>query len=144
LQKLIDLGYSWSAAYHKKIDGYYAKASIYIGMNKNNLTYYMHKIIVNNQDGRDFVVHHKNKDTLDNRKFNLEIVPYIINTQLRDGANKNSSTGVRNVNWIEKTNEYWVQIMKEGERYKWTFPSNMFEEACVFAKNKRIELFGEE
>lgn len=33
--------------------------------------------------------------------------------------------------------------MRKGERYKWIFPSNQFEEAVKFAEIKRQELFGD-
>lgn len=115
-----------------------------MGEGKNNDTFYLHKTITGNEDGRKYVVHHKNKNTLDNRKYNLEIVPYIVNVQLRDGANENNNTGVRNVSYIERTNEYWVQITKNYIRQKWIFPITQFKEACEFARLKRIELFGEE
>lgn len=88
------------------------------------------------------VVDHKKHNTLDNREFNLQIVPASKNSSNRNGANKNSKTGIRNVHWIESANEYWVQIMRKGERFKWIFKENQFEEACNFAEIKRKELFG--
>jgi hypothetical protein len=147
LDSLKRLGYCWNAAYDKKIDGFYVKASVYQGNGKSNLTFYLHKLLMNNGDGLKFVVHHKNKNTLDNRKENLEIVPYIKNVQLRDGANKNCGTGVRNVHLCkcyDGSYEYRVQIMKDYQPYRWTFSYNQFNEACEFARHKRIELFGEE
>lgn len=92
---------------------------------------------------KDEVVDHINHDTLDNRKCNLRITTNDKNVKNRKGANKNSKTGVRNVHWIESANEYWVQIMRKGISYKWTFSANQFEEACKFAEEKRKELFGE-
>lgn len=33
--------------------------------------------------------------------------------------------------------------LEKGERYKWIFPLDQFEEACQFAEIKRQEIFGE-
>jgi hypothetical protein len=143
LQMLIDLDYRWFASYYKNIDGYYAKTIVY--SNGSSTPYYLHKLIIGNKDGREYQVHHKEqKQTLDNRKSNLEIVTSAVNSQLREGANKNSSTGVRNVNRSHDDNILWVQFLKNGKRYKWEFPIEQFEEACEFARLKRIELFGAE
>ena len=146
LQKLIDLDYRWFASYYKNIDNYYAKTIVYT--NGGSTPYYLHKLIIGNKDGRDFVVHHKEQEkTLDNRKINLEIVPHEVNLQLREGANSNSSTGVRNVHLITKYSgkqEYWVQVMKNGISYKEEFSLDQFDDACEWARLKRIELFGEE
>lgn len=142
LPKVLDLKYSWSASWRKKIQNYYAVASVYQGDGKNNKTIYLHRIIMDAKDG-DYVDHRECNRTLDNRKINLRISKFADNTRNRKGANKNNTTGVRNVNWIESTNEYWVQIMKDGERYKQSFSSTQFEQACKFAKEKREELFGE-
>lgn len=88
-------------------------------------------------------VDHINHDTMNNLKENLRVTTNSKNNQHRKGVNSNSSTGVRNVNYIKKNNEYWVQFSKNYERYKWVFPANQFEEACKFAEKKRKELFGE-
>jgi len=93
-----------------------------------------------------YVVDHKNQNKLDNRKENLRFIPQYNNLQNRKGANSNSSTGVRNVNLITRyggKQEYWVQICKNGERFKWEFGLHEFDKACLFAEEKRKELFGE-
>jgi hypothetical protein len=99
-------------------------------------------------DSNRFIhVNHKDHNTLNNRKYNLEIVPCSINSQLRDKPNTNGQTGVRNVHLVTRyggKQEYWVQIMRNGEKFKWEFDLNQFDEACEFARQKRIELFGKE
>jgi hypothetical protein len=139
LDILINLGYRWSACYQKKIDGYYAQASVYIGAGKNNITYYMHKLLLNN-DGRKYVVHHKNHNTLDNRKENIEIVEFAKNVQQRKGANKNNKTNVRNVVYYH--NKIKVEIMKNGIIYRKYFNNQEFDSAVNYATEKRNELFG--
>lgn len=89
-------------------------------------------------------IDHKDFNTYNNRKSNLRITDNCQNNQNRNGANRNNkTTGIRNVNYIKKSNEFWVQFRKEGIDYKWVFPINKFKEACKFADLKRKELFGE-
>ena len=105
----------------------------------------LHRFIMNAQKGQ--CVDHVDHNTFDNRKSKLLISNDNLNLQNRKGANKNSGTGVRNVHLITKygvKQEYWVQIMKNGEKFKWEFGLNEFDEACEFARQKRIELFGKE
>lgn len=104
----------------------------------------LHKYILGIKDKSCKIhVDHINHDTLDCRRFNLRVTKARDNLANRKGANKNSNTGVRNVNYIKSCDEYWVQIMRNGKRYHWAFPSDKFEEACEFAEVKRHEIFGE-
>ncbi|MFA5559545.1 MAG: HNH endonuclease [Methanofastidiosum sp.] len=89
-------------------------------------------------------VDHISHNVQDNRKSNLRKTTNAKNSSHRKGANKNCKTGVRNVHLVERGNKkmYLVQIMKNSQRYCWEFKINQFEEACNFAKLKRMELFG--
>lgn len=145
LEKIKNYNNRIHVGYHKNIDGYYAEMHKYIGIINGKSKYktlLLHRIVTDAIEN-EYVDHIKHKETLNNRKYNLRKTTNDKNLQSRKGANKNSSTGIRNVNYIEKLNEYWVQIMKKGERFKWIFPSNQFKEACDFAEKKRKELFGE-
>lgn len=133
------------ASYRKNNDNYYAAIHKYLGIIDGKPKYktlLLHRVVTD-ASGNDYIDHVEQLHTLDNRKFNLRKTTNDKNLQSRKGANKNSGTGVRNVNWIEKQNEYWVQIMRKGERFKWIFPSTQFKEACDFADIKRKEIFGE-
>jgi hypothetical protein len=145
LQKFINQEIPYSAVWHPNPANYYAKATEYIGTFNGKPKYkihYMHHDIVGNHKGMK--VDHENHNTLDNRRNNLRITESTNNSTHRKGANKNNkTTGVRNVCYIERDNKYVVQMMKEGERFKWDFPSDQFEEACEFAIKKREELYGE-
>jgi hypothetical protein len=106
----------------------------------------LHNLIMNIDLSKGVVVDHKTHNTLDDREENLRIITNADNSANRKGANLNCKTGVRNVHLITKykgKQEYWVQIMKDGIRYKWEFPIDQFEEACKCAEDKRKELFGE-
>lgn len=141
LEKIKSIGTPWHSHWARKTKSYYCRCCKYISELKYSKTIQMSRFIVDAQD--DEVVDHRDHDTMNNRKENLRITKFIKNVANRKGANSNNKTGVRNVNYIEKTDEYWVQIMKDGERFKWIFQSNEFEEACKFAELKRQEIFGE-
>ena len=154
LQKLIDLNYSWHIRGSKKgknseelnyaVNTYYYKDD---NGNQKCKTIYLHNIILGVNTDLLNHINHINHNTLDNRKINLELITSMLNGQLRNKSNSNSKTGVRNVNLITKyggKQEYWVQIMRNGEKFKWEFGLNEFDEACEFARQKRIELFGKE
>lgn len=140
LQKLIDLDLCWHVQWFDFTQSYYVATTKQLGNNKST-TIKLHSIIMNAKPRQK--IDHKNHDTLDNRKENLRFITTSQNGTNRKGANKNSGTGHRNVNWGSKRKEYLVQFCKNGERYKWVFPLNQFKEACEFADIKRIEIFGE-
>jgi hypothetical protein len=143
LQKFIDLDYPVCAKYHTRIKGYYAVCTHYIGKVNGKYrtkSYYMHRLITNARPKE--IVDHENHVSLDNREQNLVVTTNSKNSQNRNVDNNNSNTGVLNVSWIEKSNRYWVQMMKDGKHYRWSFLPNQFDEACNFAKIKRQELFG--
>lgn len=153
LERIRALGYRWAVTRSKKGKNseplHYAITNIYWTDEDNvkrHTTITLHTIILNIDSNRFIHVNHKDHNTLNNMKYNLEIVPCSINSQLRDKPNTNSKTGVRNVHLVTKNGKemYYVQIMKNGERFKWEFELNEFDEACEFARQKRIELFGKE
>lgn len=152
LSNLIELGYRWHVFYDKTIDGYYVHATYY--QKDENGEYFrdkngkrlqqtgvkLHSIIMNTRNVVDHIYH----NGLDNRKSQLRIAESADNSSNRKGANKNNkTTGVRNVTYIKQDNVYWVQFMKQGERFRWIFPADQFDKACEFAKEKRKELYGE-
>lgn len=135
----------WHIQYAKNNQKYYVSANQEY---RNSDGKYKQKVIllyryILNIANRNIHVDHENHDTLDNRKKNLRTTEPHNNSANREGANKNSSTGVRNVNWGWNRKYYYVQFMKDGIRYAWEFPLNQFKEACNFADIKRKEIFGE-
>jgi len=138
----------WNVVYRPNIDNFYVAHSEYIGVQNGKSiseTTYLHNYIMRAKEGQ--VVDHINmKKTLDNRRYNLRVSESSENSAHRKGANKNSKTGVRNVNLCKTyggEQEYWVQFCRNGERSNWKFPFDQFDEACAFAEVKRKEIFGE-
>lgn len=123
---------------------YYVCCSEYIGV-ENGLSkykiHYLHRWITNATDNE--YVDHKDHDTFNNLEENLRVTTNSKNNQNRKSANSNNTTGHRNVNWGNNKRFYVVQFMKNGERYRWEFSLDQFQEACNFADIKRVELFGE-
>lgn len=145
LQKLIDADLGWHVRYDKCTDDYYCRANKRHYDENDKFTYaetiMLHRFIKDVTDDEHVVDHH-NHNRLDNRKVNLFVTAHTNNSTNRKSANSNNKSGVRNVSYIEKANEYWVQMMKNGKRYRWVFSATQFEEACEFAEKKRKELFG--
>jgi len=145
LERIKSYGLKYIAGWDDVSKFYYAKCAEYLGVGKDGKPkykiHYLHRDIMNAPKG-SVVDHIDNTKSLDNRKYNLRITNQRVNSKNRNRANSNSITGVRNVNYIAKTDEYWVQFCINYERYKWKFPSNQFKEACEFAEKKRLELYG--
>ena len=76
----------------------------------------MHRLLTNAKEGE--VVDHINGNTLDNRKCNLRRVTNFENQQNRRGANVNSATGLRNINYCKERKTWNVQIMINGKRFR--------------------------
>lgn len=142
LEKLKIFNRTWSASYAIHTDSYYAHVTLFIGKINGKRKYSkisLQTFLMNPQREENICVDHHNHNTLDNHKDNLRVTNDNKNLKHRNGANRNSKTGVRNV--TQDGNQYLVQIMKDGVRYKWEFPINQFKEACDFADKKRNELF---
>jgi hypothetical protein len=91
----------WYAIPHV-MGGHYAYASI------GGKTTYMHRLIMGVTDSK-LQVHHKNHDTLDNRKANLEVMTNQRNNTKREGAYNTSKLGVRGVSIHQSNNPGRIQ-----------------------------------
>jgi len=147
LDRIESMDLHWHLRYDPSTKQYYARAT---GRKSEGQkpNYYLHMVILNHDFDKDnyYVVDHINQNKLDNRKENLRLIPQYNNLSHRKGANSNNKTGVRNVNLVTRYGGkqlYLVQIMRKGEKFKWEFELDEFDEACLFAELKRKELFGE-
>ena len=80
---------------------------------RSNKRQRLHRYLVNCP--LDCVVDHKNFDTLDNRKGNLQIVTMRYNCSKKDRNNTFSNTGIRNITKL-KEGSYEVCFYKDGKR----------------------------
>lgn len=102
IEKVLNSGYRWRVEYQKKWDYKYVAASEKIDGIRHFV--YLHRLVMDNPQGKE--VDHINHNTLDNRKCNLRITTRSQNAQNRTGAQKNSKSGIRGVNW-HKSNKKW-------------------------------------
>ncbi|WML48479.1 hypothetical protein RCG23_25170 [Neobacillus sp. PS3-34] len=130
LLKVSSLGYTWH--YYQGNGEPYAVNTIVINGDRRRV--YLHRVVMDAPE--DKIVDHINHDTLDNRKRNLRNVTFSENQQNRKGANKNSLSGVRNVNW-DATNNDWIVTC--GSKY--IMRTKDFEKAKLAAIRVRKELF---
>lgn len=101
LERVKKLGYT----FHVNVEGY-----PYCFYKQYGKIKYLHRFIMN-LDEDDRVVDHKNHNTLDNTKNNLNVVSVHENQQNRQGSRKGSKSGVRGVSW-DNTNKDWIVNVK--------------------------------
>jgi len=115
LNKIINLNWSWYAAWYENIQGYYASHTEYLGIVNGKpkyKTYLLHKVLIDNKNS---MVDHIDHDGLNNRMNNLKIVNNSINLKNRKGINKNNTSGYRNVTWSKAENLWIIQLQIDGK-----------------------------
>jgi hypothetical protein len=115
LERLEKINLSWHLEWNKRMGDYYCKATEYLGIIDGVPKYRtirLHQFIANSNSQH---VDHLNHNILDNRKCNLSIVSVSVNSLNRECANKNSSTGVRNVSYAKGIGKYIVQLQIDGK-----------------------------
>lgn len=141
LEKVLNYKYKWCAGWAKHTKTYYAMATIYLGTINNKPKYttiHLNSFIMSCPEGME--VDHIDHDTLNNRKENLRVTTVTNNHTHRTKANKNNSTGYRNVSFFD--GKYIVQMQINGVNKKLgTFDTA--EDANQFAAQKRKEIYGE-
>jgi len=141
-EQLEELDVYWSASRIRE-DTYYALSCKYLGFVGGKAQYsriWLHKLIINCSG--DSVIHHKNHNSLDNRRDNLEVTTRINNATDRKTRNSNNTSGYRNVS---KHGKWWcvqLQINKKNTLLK-KFPLNKVDEAGVYAELMRQKYYGE-
>lgn len=133
IEKLEQLGSSWSL---KENNVPYVKTNIVI--DGVNTTLRLHRFIMGVTD-RNIIIDHINFNTLDNRKSNLRIVTSAQNNQNRNGAQKNSKSGIRGVSWDKKTNK-WRVTVKVNKRQICVGYFSDLKDAAISAENARKTL----
>lgn len=143
LEKIIGFEYKWCAAWRKKINGYYAISTQYIGIIDGKPKYkttYLHRYIMGVE--RYIDVDHYNHNTLDNRKENLQTKARSKNAKNRIGKNTNNKSGYRNVCWDKIKEQWMVQLQIDGRNTR----LGSFDDVNVageYAKEMRQKYYGE-
>ena len=142
--KVLSFQSKWCAGWNFDTKSYYAKCIYKIYNNDGTYrksTMYMHRLIIGAKS-REVHVDHKDHNTLDNRKFNLEPKSRSKNAMNRNGKNSNNKSGYRNVS---KGGKWWkVQLQVNGKNtILKKFPLDKLEEAGEYAKEMRKKYYGE-
>lgn len=142
--KVNQYGGTLFAAYRKKIDGYYACMTLYLGTVGGKAKYktmYLHRIIMDVKE-RNVRIDHADYNTLNNSKDNLRISTPETNSTHRSRPNKNNKTGYRNV--CEINSQLVVQLQIDGKnRILGRFDFENLEGAVEFAEAMRKKYYGE-
>jgi hypothetical protein len=104
---------------------------------------YLNEFIMNFKSTSTMCVDHKNGNTLDNRKENLQIITMQQN-QIKKKMQKNNTSGYRGVTWYVnpgKTSAWLAQIYFNYKRYHLGYFKTK-EEAALAYNKKAKELFG--
>jgi hypothetical protein len=113
VEKLMQNGYSLTLSYCSKRKKYRVKTKQNI--DGKPIDVYLYRFLLNAPSG--MVVDHINHNELDNRKSNLRITTNSINLQNRQGADRDSKSGHRNV-WWNKRDEVWcVSVRHKNKHY---------------------------
>lgn len=142
LERVVGFKYKWHVCYYKNPDTYYARATIYEGVENGkirNAPILLHKFLLEKFNPES--IDHKNYNGLDNREENLRITDYKTNSKNREGRNSNNTSGYRNVS---KINGYWrIQLQIDGKNYLFPEKFEDVHEAGIFAKQMRQKHYGD-
>lgn len=144
LDYLKRIDHHWRASYRKKTNSYYAQTVLHdqhlIDFYKTK-TPYLHKIVLSADIAKNQYIHHRNHNTLDNRRINLESTTNQNNSMDRNGQNSNSKSGYRNVCWIEKQKVWRVQLQINGKNTRLGDFKDV-DKAGNFAEEMRLKHYG--
>jgi hypothetical protein len=140
--KLNNYNGTFYAAYDKKLLGYYAIISIYLGTIDGKPKYKTHRVsrIIMTCNDSNIDIDHINGNSLDNRKENLRAVSASKNLRNRKRINSNNISGCRNVSFYN--NKYIVQLQVNGKN-KTLGRFDTFDEAKLLAVEMRKKYYGD-
>lgn len=129
--------FNWFAWNNALTNSFYAARNIPVG-DKQRMTQ-MHRVLLNIYDP-SIEVDHKDRDTLNNRKYNLRIATDLQNCT-NQGRRKDNKTGFKGVSF-SRPGKWQATIQFQGKQlYLGLF--NSPEDAYEVYKKKAMELFGE-
>lgn len=107
--------FHWTAV--KKKTGYYAMRMVElpkIGNKRRNKKIYLHRWLVGEPIGKD--VHHKNRNPLDNRRRNLQILGKTEHRWLASKTKRRTSSKFIGVSFFKSNQKYAAQLVRNGKR----------------------------
>lgn len=107
LRLLQEYNVSWYASFDKHTKGYYVNGSTKQPNNKYAVIR-LHSLLCGFPAGKK--IDHKNHNTLDNRRSNLQTVNNKLNQQNRMYDQKRNKSGIRNVHWDKQKSKWVVRI----------------------------------
>ncbi|GMX64537.1 hypothetical protein Elgi_38060 [Paenibacillus elgii] len=145
LEKVKATDYSFHATWKKGVGSYYVRTTIYkrVDGKRKCGAIYLHHLIMPLPLTETVLYHvdHKNHNTLDNRKENLEIKLAKVNHVNRKKANKNNKSGYRNVSFTD--NNYIVQLQIDGKNTRLASFKDA-QEAGEYAEAMREKYYGKD
>lgn len=112
LEKVKSFPGRWFAMLHGSKSRFYVKGHTPMVRGKQEV-HLLHRWLFDNPKG--LVIDHINHNSLDNRRDNLRVITQGQNTQNREGAMKNSKSGVRGVHWNKKCGKWHAQVGVNNE-----------------------------
>jgi len=104
----------------------------------------LHRFILDIDDD-NIIIDHVDHNSLNNRKYNLKESNKELNGKNRLGANRNTTSGERNVCWVSREGMWRVQLQINGKNKVFgNFDYNDLETAKELARQKRKEHYGKE
>ena len=85
----------------------------YVKTTINGKGVYLHRFLLSDKD--DFIIDHKNKNPLDNRRINLRLADLSLN-RINSKTNINNTSGFRGVLFRKKTKKWEANIRVNGKK----------------------------
>ena len=128
--------YRWHASYEKRLQCFYVVAP---GSQKGQRdTVRLARLVTDCPS--NCVPDHINHNTLDNRKVNLRIVSQAVNLQNKNGAYRNSKSGIRGVYFHKLTGKWYADVSLNG-RHVFQQLCETFEDACQIVSKARSGIY---
>lgn len=102
---------------------------------------YLHRLLTGLLDDKEYVVDHRNHNTVDNQKENLRVCTHQENI-MNSKISKNNTSGVVGVIWNSNINKWGARIMVNYKTINIGYYEN-FEDAVIARRQAEEKYFGE-
>ena len=133
--------YNWYVKQVEKTNKYYAVRCFRINGKKKNVL--MHRDIFHLNVGDKILVDHKDRNGLNNQRFNLRFCNYNDNARNRSSISKSKTSKYRGVSWIKESNKWRASIRNPNKKSQHIGLFLNEKDAAIAYNKKAINLFGE-